>query len=283
MLKYVMLMLVLGSTIVASEKHSIEAGIKTRFFNYTEVDQNNNILDTETSTPLNTGGIYGQYSYQLDEFINGSNIIKNSINIYCSLETGFSDYLGSSLADGGSFGSVKSKTFNTFIDINVNIKREKYYENSIRYLYFGLGHTQWIRELSTLQKETYSYEYAQIGVGINRKVNKQTRIGLDLSANLGFNQEMHADFQETQDTNPLDETFKLGWVYSLKVAIPIEIPINKKLSLTTKIEYEYTYYGRSSSIIVNDFIKPTPSTSRLVEPKSDQSNLHLYAGLKYKF
>ena len=283
MYKILLPLLMLSSLYADAPKHIFEIGAKTTAFNYTERDFNDQKLNTEESNFFEIGGVYASYSYKLKETNYPDANVAHYINFYGSYTGGNTDYTGSKLVGTNNFGSINNTTVNSFYEVEVNIKQVKYYDISSRYVLFGLGYKEWERELSSSQLETYHYRYIQIAIGGEKQIYKNWSLGLDLTVQLGFDQEMDADFAETSQTNTLNETFKLGTVYTYKIATPLVIPINKQLSFTTKLEYEFTNYNKSNTIIVNNFFKSAVPSSNLHEPASKQKNWHMYAGLQYIF
>jgi len=268
--------------------HIFEFGAKTTSYDYTERDSQDNVLNTEESNFFEIGGIYASYDYKLKELTYPDGNVAHYLNIYGSYSGGDTDYTGSSLVNGEGFGSVKNTTGNTFYELEINLKRVRYHKTSSTYILFGLGYKEWERELSSTQVETYHYKYAQIGVGGEKQIYKNISLGIDIKAIVGFDTKMDADFDETTQTNSLNETFNLGAVYSYKIATPLTIPINKQLSFTTKAEYEFSSYGKSDTITKTNFFKPgyaqgNSTDAQLYEPDSQQKNWNLYAGLKLIF
>ena len=51
----------------ASYDDKLEFGVKSSFYNYTERNSQDKILDTEESNLLDVGGIYGSYEHKLTE------------------------------------------------------------------------------------------------------------------------------------------------------------------------------------------------------------------------
>jgi len=219
-------------------KNKLDFGLVSTFYNYTEKDEQGKVLDTEVSSVLDLGGFYLSYDHKLKDIITDDNTkIAHYINIYSSLELGNTQYTGSTLTEGDGcdiFGCFTSNTFNTFFDIQVNLKRVHFYERSSTYIAFGLGYNEWKRELSTTQIEIYKYNYAQISFGGEKVIFQNYSLGLDLSAQLGFKTQMDANFAATENTNSINETFDLGAVYSYTVAVPLIIPITNSLALKAK-------------------------------------------------
>lgn len=264
--------------------NKLEFGGKTTLYDYTERDTSGNILDTEESDLFKVGGIYASYDYRLKALNTKEDSFAYYLNAYASITSGETDYTGSNLINGGGFGSVTNTTQNTFYEYQVNFKRVDFYDTSSRYISVGLGYREWERELSSTQIETYHYHFLQVATGGEKQIYKDWSIGLDLSLQLAYNPEMDADFGETSQTTSLNETFDLGTVYTYKVGIPLTLELNDSWSFTTKAEYEFTSYGRSNTIVKENFVKPTPSAGvSLTEPESEQKNWHLYAGLQYLF
>lgn len=278
----------ISSLQAAPYDHKFEFGAKTTIYDYTERDENHNILDTEESKLFGIGGIYASYDYKLKEINKAEGSIAHYLNLYASATAGDTDYTGSLLGSGHGFGSYTSTTTNTFYELQANIKRVQFYDTSSRYIMFGLGYKEWKRELSKSQIETYTYKFAQIAVGGEKIIYDDISIGIDLTAQLAFNPEMQANFSEGSQTNAINETFKLGTSYSYKVAVPLTIPLTKDLALVTKAEYEFTSYGKSDDVTVSNYYKPgsipiSGPDQSFYEPASQQKNWHLYAGLQLLF
>jgi len=279
--------------------HKFDFGAKTSFYNYTERDDNDQILDTEKSNLFDIGGVYGSYDYKLKEIDTEYGSIAHYLNLYASVTAGDTDYTGSLLGSNEGFGSYTSTTANTFYDYQINLKRVQFFDTSSRYILVGFGYKEWERELSTSQVETYKYKFIQLAVGGETRVYKDISLGIDITAQYGFNAEMDASFSggsyqekgtnKTVQSNPLNETFNLGDVYSYKVAAPLVIPIDEGLSFTTKLEYEFTSYGKSEIVTVPNYYQAgfTPTgqgtSQSFYEPASQQKNWHLYAGLQLLF
>ena len=257
--------------------NKLEFGLKTTAYNYTERGNQDEILDTEDSNFFDIGGIYGSFDHKLSTEAE----IAYYVNIYGSYTAGSTDYKGSLLGTGSGYGSYTSSTENTFYELQVNLKRLHQYENKATYTLLGLGYKSWERELSSNQVETYYYYFFQTAIGGKVNIYKDWSLGLDLTGQLAFNPKMDAKFTSSSGQG-LNETFDLGTVYTYKIATPLVIPINEQLSFSTKLEYEFTSYGKSNTISVPNFPNPGDTESYL-EPKSQQKNWHLYAGLELVF
>jgi len=279
MYKYIVPLILMNTLQAASYENKLEFGVKTTFYNYTERDDQDQILDTEKSSLFDMGGIYASYNHKLKEFNTESGSIAHYINVYASAEYGETEYKGSLLGSGQGYGSFTSTTANLFYEYQINLKRVQYYKGSSRYISFGLGYKEWERELSTTQVENYHYEFAQIEVGAQKLIYEDISLGLTLGALLAFNPQMDADFSTGTG---LHETFNLGTTYSYKIAVPLEIPIQDGLVFVTKAEYEFTSIGKSNKIAVPNFPNPGDNHNFL-EPKSQQKNWHFFAGLQLLF
>ena len=263
----------------AYNDNKFEFGFKTSAYNYTERDPQDNILDTEQSDLFDIGGIYGNYEHEIEKYSKEDYDVHYYVNLYTSITYGDTEYIGSLLSPPGPYGSYKSTTENSFYELQANLKRVSYYNNSSTYILLGLGYKEWRRELSTTQIETYYYFFSQAVAGAQTAIYNDWSIGLDLTVQLAYNPKMEADF--SGGTERLHETFLLGTVYTYKIAVPLTIPIINGFNFMTKMEYEFTSIGKSNTIITPGF---TPcSTTGCYEPDSQQKNLHIYTGLQLLF
>ncbi len=261
----------------ANFDNKLSFGLKTTAYNYTERDDKDQILDTEDANIFEVNGFYGSFEYKLQEY----SAISYYINLYTSISYGDTDYTGSLLGPGASYGSYSSKTSNAFYEFQVNLKRKVQYTKSSTYSMIGIAYKRWQRDLSSNQKERYYYYFLQVVLGGETNIYKDWSLVLDLTGQLAFNPKMDADFKSSTG-QVLNETFKLGTVYTYKIATPLVIPINEQLNFNTKLEYEFTSYGKSNTIYVPNFPN-TGDTSSYLEPKSQQKNWHLYAGFELIF
>jgi len=274
-------MLLALSLQAATYDNKLEFGLKTTAYNYTERGDQDQILDTEDSKFLEIGGFYGSYDHKFRTEAAKNSEIAYYLNFYGSYTGGDTDYKGSLLGGGSSYGSYSSTTENKFYELQVNIKRLRQYENKSSYTMLGMGYKSWERKLSSNQEETYYYYFFQVAFGGEVNIYKDWSLGLDLTGQLAYNPKMDADFSSASNQK-LNETFDLGTVYTYKIAAPLVIPINKQLSFKTKLEYEFTSYGKSNTKYVPNF-PDTGNTNSYLEPKSQQKNWHLYAGFQLIF
>ncbi len=266
-------------------ENKLEFGFKTTAYDYTERDNSDAILDTEESNFLDINGLYVDFDYKLENYQTEDSDVLYYLNLKADYTGGDTDYTGSLLeptAECTGYPCLKSTTYNEFFNLEVNLKRKTQYNNKSTYLSAGLGYYQWYRELSSIQEETYYWFYAVIGIGGDITIYKDWLLGLDLSAQLAFDPKMDADFSETTSTNSLNETYSLGTVYTYKIAVPLTIPINDQFNFTTKLEYEFSSYGKSNTITTQDYYK-TGLNGSFLEPKSQSKNFNFYAGLQFLF
>jgi len=265
----------------ATYDNKLEFGLKTTAYNYTERGDQDNILDTEDSNLLGINGFYGSFDHKFKEETKRDSSLAYYINLYTSISFGDTDYKGSLLDSGAGYGSYTATTSNAFYEFQVNIKRLRQYGNYSSYSMLGLGYKEWERELSSNQVETYYYYFFQVAFGGEINIYKDWSLGLDLTGQLAYDPKMDADFSSSTNQR-LNENFDLGTVYTYKIATPLIIPINEQLSFSTKLEYEFTSYGKSNTINIPNFPSAGDNKSYL-EPKSQQKNWNLYAGLQLVF
>jgi len=279
MQKYLVLLLLIKTLYASAYDNKLELGVKTSFYNYTERNDEDQILDTEKSSILDMGGVYASYDHKLKEITTSKEHVAHYINVYTSIAYGETEYKGSTLGSAQGYGSLISRTAHAFYEIQGNLKRVQFYENGSRYIAFGFGREVWERALSSNQIETYTYDFAQIAVGGDVRFYQNLSIGIDLTGQIGFNPKMKASINS--DSGVLNETYSLGSVYSYKVAAPLIIPIGKQVNFKTKLEYEFTSFSESNIIVTPSF---TPcSTTGCFQPKSQQKNWNLSAGFEFEF
>jgi len=283
MYKLTIPLLLISTLNAASHDNKLEIGFTTTSYNYTERDSQDKILDTEKSDFFGIGGIYGSYEHKVLQYSKDTYNVDYYIEVYASATYGNTDYVGSllspALSPAGRYGSYRSTTENTFYEFETNLKRAVSYEESTTYVLAGLGYKYWERKLSSIQKEEYYYFLVQIAIGAETIIYKDWSLGIDLTGQVGIDPKMDAKF--TGSSGSLNETYDLGPVYTYKIAAPLTIPICKKLSFTTKLEYDFTSISKSNTIITPSF---TPcSTSGCYEPDSQQKNWNLYAGIQLLF
>lgn len=278
--KFIFIFLLLITHLIAQD-NLVEFGIKTTAFSYTERDDNDQILNTEESTFFQVGGVYGSIDLKFESYDKPDYHVDYYLDLYTSIEYGNTDYTGSALFNSQGYGSLTSRTFNHFYEFQSNIKRVITSKEHTHFILLGLGYKEWQRKLSSKQIENYNFVFAHIGIGGNINIYQNYLLGLEMSTYLAFNPSMEADFVSASGQG-LHESFKLGTTYGYRVGVPFTIPIDKRLSFKTKLEYEFESIGKSNKILVPNFPNTGDSFSFL-EPKSQQKNWHLYAGLLFTF
>ncbi len=276
-----LLILILTFSLLAdSDTRYIELGIRTSIINYTERNNQDQILDTEQSSLFDIGGLYLSYLHPLGQYSKEAYDVEYFLNLYASVSYGNTDYTGSYLASNAPYGSVSSTTFNSYYELQTNIKRITHIQTRSHYFILGLGYKEWQRELSLNQLETYHYYYAQIVYGIEKSFGNNLKLGLEIGMKMALNPQMDADY--TTNASSLQESFDLGTTYTNVVAIPFSYKMNSRISFSTKAEYELTNIGKSNAIYVPDFPNSGDNYSFL-EPDSQERSWHLYAGIQYGF
>lgn len=238
---------------------TLEAGAKTTAYDYTETSSPV-VLDTEDSDLGDVNGGYARLGIGLWKNDQGGT---DGFEAYVSHTEGDTRYIGALLGSGNPYGSVVSTTENTYDDLQLNFVRTMPQANTTYLVRAGLGYYSWERALSAFQVETYSWYYAQIGIGIEEHFDKGLSLGLDVTGQYAFGQEM--------ETSWPGYTFDLGRVYTVRTSIPLTIPLTDKLAFRARAEYEYTSIGKSNII------------GGYYEPDSEQKNWNLYAGVIIDF
>lgn len=252
----------LSPALLLASNYSVQFGYKTTAYDYTETTSTG-VLDTEESDLSEINGLYVNLIQRLWKNSSGGD---DSIECYFSHTEGNTDYIGSLLGSGQPYGSYRSITANTYDDVQLNFRRTVPANMYDFFILAGMGYYEWERALSVTQIETYRWYYAQMSVGVNKSIRKGLKVGVDLTAQHAFNQEMHANIPGT-----IVATFDLGKTYTYKAGIPLTLSVSDTVDFTARLEYEYTEIGRSNVI------------SGFYEPDSEQKNVNLYLGVNLRF
>ena len=230
---------------------------------YKEYDPSNTLLDSENSS---LGKITG-YDMSLGYLFNrkDSSIDEAAMNV--SMLNGKSDYVGSILGGGGSYGSVINTTTNRFIDASLSYKHTKRYQDFLDLSYgLGMGYHSWYRELSSSQSELYEWYSLRPMVGATIVMDKFS-FGISGEYQYGFNATMHS-------SNP-SANFKLGGADVVAIGFPLRYSYSKSLEF-------YTQYTLSKqSIKKSDNVQSGGTT--YYEPDSTGYQNYLKIGATFKF
>lgn len=230
---------------------------------YREYDDANTLLDSETST---LGKISG-YDMSLGYLFNKTDTSVDEVALNASVLNGKSDYVGAILGSGGSYGSLKQTTTNEFIDASLSYKHTKRYKKIFDISYgLGVGYHAWLRELSSIQAELYSWYSLRPSVGASVVMN-QFNVGVFTEYQYGLNAQMHA-------SNPAAD-FKLGGVQTFVLGFPFRYNYRKNLEF-------FTLYTLSKQEIQKSDIVQSGGSS-YYEPDSTSYQNSLEIGATFKF
>lgn len=254
-------LLLLTSTLVGAAGYTLDAGLKTTAYDYTETYAGT-VLDTEDSSYGDIIGGYARFELPLAQGYNGD----SALQFYVSHTEGETRYIGSILGSGQPYGSYVSTTENSYDEVQANYLMRKHWESTTYKLLLGGGFYEWERALSASQIEIYYWYYLQLGIGMEERFYNGWSLGLDLTGQYALSPQMDADLP---GIGPV--TFDLGSTYTMRTAIPLKVPVAERVALMFRLEYEYTIINHSN--IIGGYF----------EPDSEQRNWHLYAGVSLKF
>jgi len=232
-------------------------------YGYNEYNTNGNLLDTESSSFLDTGGYELSYMYKIktrSRFDLGFKILYKSIS-------GKTDYVGSELGSDEPYGSIKSTTDNEYKTKRIFFNLDYNFSNSIVLASaLGYGNYEWVRELSQIQVETYSWDEFLIKLGLEYKVSLW-KFGVDFYY-------MNA-IEPRMKTSNLNGTFYLGKTDSQTFSFYGEYSVLRNLNLLFGYDMTKQNINCSDPLIEDGQV--------YYEPKSEDNQDYLKIGFRYRF
>lgn len=265
-LKVILFLLLLGSMNLSAEEKDSKVAISliSMRMDYREYDNSGSILDSEKSNFLDIAGIGLQYSYKFLKAEDAySQIDVNYIGVY-----GNTDYVGSLLGSGNTYGSVTGKTHNSVYDVEIVYKNYHYMGGPFELHYgLGVGYRSWRRELSASQVETYKWFSLRPLIGLQIFSTKSLSFGIEAQYQYGIN--------PTMNSSSPSASFDLGSADIIQVAMNINYVYNSDIDLFTKLRVEEQSIDRSNVVVVG--------STGYFEPDSTAKNQYLEIGLAFKF
>ena len=254
MSKIFFLSLLFSLLLDASSLKNVAIGIKSTQYDYTEVDVDQTILDTEQSSFSDLFGLYANLHFELKE---------EKLEFLNALTTGNTRYVGS-LLSGGGYGSYNSITSNTFFKSELAlVKKIERIKNYKVFVLPAFGYHYWERTLSASQNEIYSWFYYQLALRTQFRLKDDSGICLQYSHMWALSPTMYADIPSLG----IDDDFDLGRTEGDYLMLLLHRNGEDGHDLEFKVEFEVVDIGRSN--VIKGF----------VEPQSRQKNLHLSVGL----
>lgn len=246
------------STSLYASSYSLSISADTTRFDYAETE-GGHLLDTETN---DFGDISG-FTLSLEPQYRG-------VYITSSYSSGDTDYVGGTDVDP-TYGSYTTTTRNSIIDYSVGYKTTIPLDPRAGVempFNIGLGYRRWLREVQSTADawgydEEYDWGYLDIGTGMHFALSRNAMLGFDAHYRNGFGARMYE--------NSNGYTYNLKNVYGYKIAVPLEIALDRSLRLFFLYSYEYWNIGASDPV------------GGYYEPDSETKNEILSAGLKLLF
>jgi len=243
-----------------SNKWSTSISYVGMAMDYKEYSNSGVLLDSENSSFQGIEGSQLGVMYQLNDSEMFSTYFESNL---MSL-SGNSDYVGSILGSGNSYGSYLSKTVNKIVDIELKVKQSMRINNNFSLLYgLGVGYRLWERELTTTFIEDYEWYSVRVLGGFKYVFNRNFSIGSELEYQYGFNEVLSA--------TGFSGEFELGSADIWKLSIPIVYSYNEKVDFIASMIFSEQTIGRSN--VINGYY----------EPDSTAKNQYIQLGLNFKY
>ena len=165
---------------------------------------------------------------------------------------GTTDYTGSTLGGTGGYGSLKSKTSNTISDLGFVYQEGHDYGNISLFILAGAGYRLWERQLSTIQKEDYSFGYLQTGLGGWLKLAPELAVGFEGRYKAALSPQMRDSYT--------GYTYDLGNVNGLSLSLPIVYRLSDQWDMVTKYTYQRWDFEKSNSHSYNGNVYYEPDS-----------------------
>jgi hypothetical protein len=253
----------------------LSASLVGMSMDYREYDDNNAILDSETSKFTEMAGPELRLEYTHVHH----NTNYSSIGVNMAYLSGTTEYKGAMLdpvtLTYGAYGSYVGTTKNIIFDTSVDYKFTHSYKYGLEFGYgVGVGYRSWRRELSPSQVEVYAWPSIRPNIAIRYR-KKWFKIGTTLEYQYGINPEMTV----LKDSENPDTTLHLGSANILQISIPIEFVLTDYLTLFVENSYQYQVIEKSDSAA---YVYNSTAVS-ISEPKSTANNLYTKFGMAFKF
>ena len=231
---------------------------------YKEYNTAGTLIDSEKSKFTDIAGVEMAYAYGFG--CKGDECTKIDFNILRVV--GNSDYVGSPLGSNLPYGSTVSSTLNTITDISLSSKVYVSVTPSTQVIYgVGLGYRYWERELSTTQKEIYSWFSLRPVLGVEYAISKN----LSISALA----EYHYAIKPTMSASNVSSDFTLGSTNIIEMKIPVEYQVSNKLGFFSEFVFSKQTIRESNHI--------TQGINTFYEPDSTAYNNYVKIGMRYKY
>ena len=265
--KYLFLLSMLIATSIFAKETPFTASVSFvgMGMDYREYSDSAELLDSEDSSYLDMGGVELSLAYKLSENSTSASELKLNYMIIA----GATQYIGSYIGSGQSYGSAVSTTYNEIIDMDITYKRSKHLQNNIELNYgVGVGYREWKRSLSVLQVEVYSWYSLRPMVGVSY-TREKFNLGVSMEYQLGIDTKMSA--------SDLNYVFTLGSADILELSFPMSYEYDKNLDFT------FEAVMQKQTIIESNKLYTSGGSAYYYEPESTAYNSYVKFGIEYKF
>lgn len=256
-----------ATSLFAGDSLYLAIKANTTAMNYTET-RNGSTLDTEKS---NLFGKIGGFNIDGSAKIANNFLYADTTKIILNYEyvSGDSNYVGSLLGSNAGYGSYTSTTSNTIQRGQILLSQINNTSYGNAMLNFGAGKRVWNRNLSSIQKEEYNWNYLIAGLGFDFNFGSNFTLGA-----AGYYQQAITP-KMNYNSNSFNTNFNLGNTYGYRIEVPASYKITQYLSLVGSWTLDNWTINQSNSVTYNG--------ASYVEPKSVTNNQSLSLGLALNF
>jgi len=250
------LLLLLGVNIATASNMEYEINFVGMKMDYKEYGRSGTLLDSEKSAFSDILGSELKYRYFVEE--------RSFVEASVLGVGGTTDYVGSLIGSGLGYGSYTSTTSNTVWDLALSYNRvnETMFPNINVLGGLGMGYRYWERELSSSQKELYTWYSLRARVGLLYTMQDVT---------FAFMGEYQYGIDPTMTASNISGDFKLGAADIIELSLPIHYRINEKFDLSCA--YVWSRQKIRESNVVSGYY----------EPDSTAYNQYLKLGIVFKY
>jgi hypothetical protein len=256
--------LIAAEALVASPSFTNSIALVGQSMDYREYNKAGVLVDSEKSGFSEMSGAEFNFAFLFDKQ-SGS---YSQIDINFLGLSGNTDYVGSLLNSGQSYGSYVGRTSNYIADVDMTYRSYYALSDVLKVHYgLGLGYYMWERSLSASQVELYDWFYIKPTVGMSLEITNNLNIGLNLAYKYAINPAMSA-------TNPsLD--FTLGGVNTFEASVPLTYTFSNAFDMFVVYEFQQQEIKASGTEHYDG--------ANYYEPDSTAKNQYLKVGMTFKY
>jgi len=267
----VLLFLFIVSAFAKESNYLLSASLVGMSMDYREYDKENILLDSEKSDLYEMFGSEFRVAYSEKEDI------QNSFELGANLRmlSGNTEYVGSLIDSGLSYGSYIGETHNIIYDVSFDYIYRYDFENNFSISAgLGLGYRSWRRELSPSQVELYSWYSLRPKMALSHTLQ---RVQISLAVEYQYGLDTTMDILANGENGK--KSLNLGFANIVTLTPSLHFSLNKDVDIFVSYLYEYQSIGASNR---TDYVI-FGTTYSVYEPKSTANNHYMKLGARIKF